>query len=123
MQVIVIGFLVLALLGVGFTGMGFSEIQESHITLDSHEITKTQYSTEVKKLTVIGYVSDYERGTVVHLLNVSPTGEITKFNTTGTNEGDFFTIIPIDGKFEAGEYQLVLEYDGKQIASTTYVII
>lgn len=123
MQVIVIGFLVLALLGVGFTEIGFSETQESYLTLSSHEITKTQYSTEIKKLTVTGYVPDYERGSVIHLLNVSPIGEITKLNTTGTDDGDFFTIIHIDGKFEAGEYHLVLEYDGKQIASTTYAII
>ena len=115
MQVIVIGFLALVLFSIGFTDNGFSETHESYITLSSHEITKTQYSTEIKKLIVTGYVPDYERGNTVHLLNVSPSGEITKFNTTGTDDGNFFTIIPINGKFEAGEYQLLLEYAVKQI--------
>jgi len=123
MHIIIVGFLVLILFGIGFTSNGFSESEKSFLTLDSHEITKTQYATEVKKLTVTGYVSDYERGTVMHLFNVSPTGEMTKFNTTGTDDGDFFTIIHIDGTFETGEYRLMLEYDGKQIAATTYMII
>lgn len=123
MQSIVSGFIFLVILTVGFTPVIFSETQEIFLSLSSYEITKTQYSTEVKKLIVSGYVPDYERGNTIHLFNVSPTGEITEFNTTGTDEGDFFTIISINGNFEAGEYHLILEYDGNEIASVMYMII
>ncbi|KEQ56907.1 hypothetical protein SCCGRSA3_02054 [Marine Group I thaumarchaeote SCGC RSA3] len=122
MRTVVFGIFLVSLIIQSFANTAFSETQENHLTLSSHEITKTEYSTEVKKLTVTGHILNYERGEIVHLLNVFPSGEITRLNTTGTDDGNFFTIIHIDKSFDAGEYTLILEYDGKQIASTTYVI-
>lgn len=123
MKIILFGIFFGVLLSVLlFSPMAFSETQENSLTLSSQEITKTKYSTEVKELVVKGHVSNYERGNVIHLINIFPSGEMIRFNTTGTDDGNFSTLINISKEFETGEYQLILEYDAEQIISTTYTI-
>jgi len=90
------------------TPLVFSEVEENSITQSSQEIKKPEYETGIKELTITGHIQGYERGDTIHLFSISPSGDIKKFNTTGTENGDF-TMINIDKGFESGEYQIILE--------------
>ena len=72
------------------TSLAFSEVEKSSIILSSQEIEKPEYATGIEKLTKTGHIQDYERGDTIHLVVVSPFGDTQKFNTSGTENGDFF---------------------------------
>lgn len=103
--------------------LAFSEVEETSITLSSQEIKKPEYATGIEKLTITGHVQSYERGDTIHLISISPSGDIIKYNTSGTEDGDFFTIFNINKEFESGEYQLILEYRNEQISSVLFKIV
>ena len=117
--------ILLGILVVGFTQFAVAEELEkvAYISINQAEFEQPQSVNKDQEITINGYIENYSRGQIVTITIISPDETSEEINTFGTKKGEVFTIHRITIDSQIGEHQVILEYNEKEIAHTSFQII
>lgn len=115
----------LGVLVIGFTQFAVAEELEkvAYISINQVEFEQPQSANKYQEIIINGYAENYSRGQIVTISIISPDGVSEEINTFATKKGEIFTVHHITIDSQIGEHQVILEYRGEEIASTTFQII
>jgi len=115
----------LGILAIGITQFGYAEeIEESsYIAVDVEEFEQPQSKYNYEEITIIGHVEDYSRGDKVTIQIIKPDGTEEEINTYASKKGDIYTMIHVTIDSQIGIHEVILTYQGMEIASTSYEIL
>ncbi|MCJ8307204.1 MAG: hypothetical protein HRU07_09165 [Nitrosopumilus sp.] len=115
----------LGVLVIGFTQFAVAEELEkvAYISINQAEFEQPQSVNKYQEIIINGYVENYSRGQTVTISIISPDGISEEINTFATKKGVVFTIHHITMDSQIGEHQVILEYNGEMVASTTFQMI
>jgi len=115
----------LGILAIGITQFGYAEeIEESsYIAVDVEEFEQPQSKYNYEEITIIGHVVDYSRGDKIAIQIIKPDGTEEEINTYASKKGDIYTMIHVTIDSQIGIHEVILTYQGMEIASTSYEIL
>ena len=97
--------------------------KEAYIALDveKFDLPATRYSYQ--EITIMGYVPDYSRGQTVTITIINPLESEEEMNVIASKEGNIYTLIHITRDTQIGVHQVILEFHGEEIASTSFEVL
>jgi len=115
----------LGILVIGITQFGYAEeIEESsYIAVDIEEFEQPQSKYNYEEITIIGHIEDYSRGDKVTILIINPDKTEEEIGTYASKKGDIYTMIHVTIDSQIGVHEVILTYQGMEIASTSFEIL
>lgn len=113
------------ILVIGFTQFSFAEEQQktSRITVDVEEFEQPSSRYDYQEITITGHIVDYSRGENVIITIIKPSETEEEINTFASKKGNLYTLLHITQDSQIGIYQIILNYHGDKIASTSFEIL
>jgi len=113
------------ILVIGITQFGYAEeFEEStYIAVDVEEFEQPQSKYNYEEITIIGHVEDYSRGDKLTIQIINPDETQEEINTYASKKGDIYTMIHITIDSQIGIHEVILTYQGMEIASTSFEIL
>ena len=117
--------MILTVLVIGVTQFAFAEELEkgTYIAVDEEKIDRPQSTYDPQEITITGYIKDYLRGQEVTIIIINPDESKEVINTYAAKRGDVYTLFQITRDTQFGIHQVILEYNGAEIASTSFEIL
>lgn len=115
----------LGIIAVSITQISFAEEIESFsfIMSDTEQIEQPSSRYNSEQIALYGYVDNYTRGLEVGINLTHPDGVIEELNTYATKDGEIYMIIQVNGESQIGVHQITLNYEGVELASTTFEVL
>jgi len=115
----------LGILVIGIIQFGYAEEVEksTFIAVDLEEFEQPQSKYNYQEITIIGYIEDYSRGDKVTIQIINPDETQEEINTYASKKGDIYTLIHITNDSQIGVHEVVLTYQGSEIAHTSFEIL
>ncbi|WP_238536077.1 hypothetical protein [Candidatus Nitrosopumilus salaria] len=113
------------ILVIGITQFGYAEeFEEStYIAVDVEGFEQPQSKYNYEEITIIGHVEDYSRGDKLTIQIINPDETQEEINTYASKKGDIYTMIHITIDSQIGIHEVILTYQGMEIASTSFEIL
>ena len=110
---------------VGISQFVFAEEIEktSYIIVDKEQFEQPQSKYNTQEITILGYVENYARGDAVIIQVIYPDGTQDEMSTHATKKGEIYTLIQITNDSQIGIHKIILNYNGSELASTTFEIL
>ncbi len=117
--------MILIVLVIGVTQFAFAEESETktYIAVYKEEIDLPKSTYDPEEIIITGYIKDYLRGGEVTIIIISPDKSEENVNTYASKRGDIYTLFQITKDSQFGIHQVILKYDGVEIASTSFEIL
>ncbi len=117
--------MLLVIFVIGVTQFAFAEESETktYIAVYKEEIDRPKSTYDPEEITITGYIKDYLRGGAVKIIIISPDKSEENVNTYASKRGDIFTLFQITKDSQFGIHQVILKYNGAEIASTSFEIL
>ena len=117
--------ILVGILVIGITQFSFAEVYQetSYIAVDEEKIDRPQSTYDPQEITITGYIKDYLRGQEVTIIIINPDESKEVINTYAAKRGDVYTLFQITRDTQFGIHQVILEYNGAEIASTSFEIL
>jgi len=117
--------MLLVIFAIGVTQFAFAEESETktYIAVYKEEIDRPKSTYDPEEITITGYIKDYLRGGEVAIIIINPDESKEVVNTYATKRGDIYTLFQITRDSQFGIHQVILKYNGAEIASTLFEIL
>ena len=86
-------------------------------------LSNPNQNTTIKKLQFFGYVEEYNRGDQVTIIIVYPDKSQEEMGVFASKKGDIYTLLHVTHDSQVGMHQIILQYGGANIATTTFQIL
>ena len=115
----------LGILVIGISQVAFAEELEktSYITIDEVEFEQPKSKYNYQEVVFLGFVEDYSRGEQITITIISPDGSENEINSYASKKGDIYTLLHITHESQTGVHQVILQYLGAVIATSTFEIL
>lgn len=110
---------------IGVTQFSISEeYQEtSHIAVNEEKFEQPTSKYNYQEITITGHIVDYSRGENVTIIIINPNESEEEINTFASKKGKIYTLHHITQDSQIGEHQVILKYEGEEIAHTSFEIL
>lgn len=115
----------MGILVIGISQFAFAEELEktTYIAADVEKFEQPSSKYNYQEIVFLGFVEDYVRGEQVTITIISPDESENEINTYASKKGEIYTILHITNESQIGVHQVILQYHGVEIASTTFEIL
>ena len=117
--------ILIGVLVIGITQFSFAEDSKntSRITVDEETFEQPTSKYDSQEITITGHIVDYSRGQNVTIIITDPNGSEEEINTFASKKGKIYTLLHITQDSQIGEHQVILKYEGEEIAHTSFEIL
>ena len=118
--------MLLGIIVIGVTHLSFAEegYQETaSIVVDVEEFEQPTSKYDYQEIIIVGNIPDYSRGQNVTITIIDPNGSEEEINTFASKKGDIYTFLHITWDSEVGVHEVVLKYEGEEVAYTSFEIL
>ena len=117
--------ILLGILVIGITQFAFAEEikKTARISVDAEEFEQPQTKYNPQEITISGKIAGYLRGENVTIIVVNPSESEKEINVYASKKGNFQTLLYITEESQIGIHQVILIYQGGEVASTSFEIL
>lgn len=117
--------ILVGILVIGLTQSSLSEESKetSRIAVDVEEFQQPTSKYDPQQIRIVGHIADYSRGENVNIIMIKPNGAQEEINTFASKKGNFQTLIQITQDSQIGIHELILNYQGEDLAFTLFNIL
>ena len=117
--------MILTVIVIGVTQFAFAEELEkgTYVAVDKEKIDRPQSTYNPEEIIITGYIKDYLRGGEVTIIIINPDKSEEYVNTYASKRGDIYTLFQITKDSQFGTHQVILKYNGAEIAATSFEIL
>ncbi len=117
--------MLLGILVIGITQFSFAEEikKTARISVDVEEFEQPQTKYNPQEITISGKIVDYLRGENVTIIIINPSESEKEINVYASKKGNFQTPLYITEESQIGIHQIILKYQGEEVASTSFEIL
>lgn len=117
--------MLLGILVIGVTQHAFAEELEkvTFIAVDEEKFEQPQSKYNYQEITIIGYIEEYARGSQVTITIINPDETEEVISTYASKKGQIYTLLHVTDDSQIGAHNMILKYEGLEIASTSFEIL
>jgi hypothetical protein len=117
--------IIVGILVIGLTQSSLSEEsnETSRIAVDTEEFQQPTSKYDPQEIRIGGHVVDYSRGQNITIVIINPNESEEIINTFASKKGNIHTLLHVTEDSVVGMHQVILEYQGVEIASTSFEIL
>lgn len=117
--------MLLVIFVIGVTQFAFAEesVTRTYVAVSEEKIDRPKSTYDPEEIIITGYIKDYLRGGEVKIIIISPDKSEENVNTYASKRGDIYTLYQITKETQFGIHQVILKYNGAEIASTSFEIL
>ena len=110
---------------IGITQFSFAEEYQktARITVDVEKFEQPETRYDHQDITISGKIADYLRGQNVTIIIINPSESEKELNVYASKKGNFQMLLQITQESQIGIYQVILKYQGEEVASTSFEIL
>ena len=117
--------ILIGVLVIGITQFSFAEESKnaSRITVNEETFEQPTSKYDSQEIKISGHIVDYSRGQNVDIIIIHPNESKEILSTFASKKGNIHTLFYITEDSKIGTHQVILEYQGVEIASTSFEIL
>ncbi len=117
--------ILLGIVAIGFMQFTFAEEleDETFVAVDKEKFKQPQSKHSFQQLVISGFIEDYNRGSLITFIIISPDESQIEISTYAARNGEIYVPYHITDDSEIGIHQLILIYHGEEIASASFEIL
>jgi len=110
---------------IGITQFSFAEEYQktARITVDVEKFEQPETRYDNQDITISGKIVDYLRGQNVTIIIINPSESEKELNVYASKKGNFQMLLQITQESQIGIHQVILKYQGEEVASTSFEIL
>ena len=117
--------MLLGIIVIGVAQFSFAEAYQetASIVVDIEEFEQPISKYDYQEIIIVGHIADYSRGQNVTIIIIDPNGTEEEINTFASKKGDIYTFLHITWDSEVGVHEVILKYEGEEVAHTSFEIL
>jgi len=117
--------MLLGIVVIGITQFSFAEEYQktARITVDVEKFEQPETRYNHQGITISGKIADYLRGQNVTIIIINPYESEKELNVYASKKGNFQMLLQITQESQIGIHQVILKYQGEEVASTSFEIL
>jgi len=118
--IILVGIMV-----IGVSQFSFAEEYQktTRITVDVEKFEQPETRYDQQDIIISGKIADYLRGQNVTIIIINPSESEKELNVYASKKGNFQMLLQITQESQIGIHQVILKYQGEEVASTSFEIL
>ena len=110
---------------IGVSQFSFAEEYQktTRITVDVEKFEQPETRYDQQDITISGKIVDYLRGQNVTIIIINPSESEKELNVYASKKGNFQMLLQITQESQIGIHQVILKYQGEEVASTSFEIL